>query len=359
MEPETGVGLPATLTAIAAAQPDRISFTTIHTASVFVLLVFLCIFSSLQSDTFFTWRNIVNTLLTNASYVGIIACGMTFVMIAGGFDLSVGSIAAVCSAVAVLLLQQMAETSMWIALPLAIAGTVGVGVLLGATNGLLVARIGVNPFVTTLSTMLVFRGIALVITHGGQSLEVPKAFGETFRLFYWGRLPLFGSDIYRVSIPILVFLAVFAVLHALLRYTGFGHYVRAVGGNETASWLAGVNTARVKLITYTICGLTCAIAALLYTGMSNTAEASGYRGLEMIVIASVIVGGTPLGGGSGSLWCTLIGLLLLAVIENLLTQFGINEEYRNIVRGMIILIVVAIDVAMRKKHARGGPASAL
>lgn len=332
----------------------RVSFKTIHTASVFILLVALCLFSSLRSDTFFTWRNLVDTLLTNASYVGIIACGMTFVMIAGGFDLSVGSIAAVSSAVAVLVLKGFIDSNIWVAIPLAIAGTVAAGTVLGAFNGVLVSYVGVNPFVTTLSTMLVFRGIALVITHGGQSLEVPARFSETFREFYWGRVPLFGSDAYRVSVPILVFIGVFAVLHCLLQYTRYGHYVRAVGGNETASWLAGIDTPHVKALTYTISGFTCAVAALLYTGMSNTAEAAGYRGLEMIVIASVIVGGTPLGGGSGSLWRTLNGLLLLAVIENLLTQFGINEEYRNIVRGVIILVVVAIDVAARRKHARSG-----
>lgn len=329
-----------------------ISFKTIHTASVFVLLIALCLFSSFQSDTFLTWRNLVNTLLTNASYIGIIACGMTFVMVAGGFDLSVGSITAVCSAVAVLTLQHVGGANAWVAIPLAVAGTLMAGTILGAVNGVFVAYVGVNPFVTTLSTMLVFRGIGLVITHGGQSIEVPPVFRETFREFYWGRVPLFGSDVYRVSIPILVFLFTFVVLHCLLQYTRYGHYVRAAGGNETASWLAGVNTARVKALTYTISGFTCAVAALLYTGMSNTAEAAGYRGLEMIVIASVIVGGTPLGGGSGTLWRTLNGLLLLAVIENLLTQMGVNEEYRNIIRGMIILIVVAIDVAARKRHTK-------
>jgi ribose transport system permease protein len=331
----------------------RISFRTIQSASVLILLVVLCIFSSIQSDTFLTWRNLVNNLLTNASYVGIIACGMTLVMIAGGFDLSVGSIAAVCNAVAVILLRDLAGAGPWLAISVAVAGTVLAGTLLGVANGALVSYVGVNPFVTTLSTMLVFRGIALVITRGGQSIEVPLNLAETFRQFYWGRVPLFGSDVYRVSVPILVFLGVFAVLHCLLRYTRYGHYVRAVGGNETAAWLAGINAAGVKAVSYTICGFACAVAALLYTGMSNTAEAAGYHGLEMIVIAAVIVGGTPLGGGSGSLWCTLNGLLLLSVIENLLIQFGIDEEYRNIIRGMIILVVVAVDVAARKARAKG------
>lgn len=330
---------------------NRISFQTIQTASVFLLLVALCVISSLRTDTFFTWRNLVDNLLTNAACIGVIACGMTFVMIGGGFDLSVASITAVCSVVAVLTLTAAAPAGARIAIPAAILATVAAGTLLGATNGFLIARVGVNPFVVTLSTMLVFRGVALVLTGGGQSIEVPPAFRDTFRVLYWGRVCPFGSDC-RLTLPILIFVVVFILATVLLKYTRFGHYVYAVGGNETASWLAGVNTTLVSTITYTLCGFACAIAAIIYTAMSNTAQAASYQGLEMIVIASVIVGGTPLGGGRGGLFYTLIGLILLSVIENLLTQFGITEEYRNIVRGLIILIVVAVDVTVRKQTAK-------
>ena len=331
----------------------RFSFQTVQTASVFLLLVALCVISSVRTDTFFTWGNIVDNLLTNAAYVGVIACGMTFVMIAGGFDLSVASITAVCSVVAVFTLQSLAGAGPWIAIPAAALATVAAGAALGAVNGVLIAYIGVNPFVVTLSTMLIFRGIALVITHGGQTIEVPPVLRDSFRQLYWGHIDLWSGETYRLTIPILVFLAVFATFFCALRYTRFGHYVYAVGGNETASWLAGVNTARVKALTYVLSGVTCAIAALIYAGMSNTAQAASYQGLEMVVIASVIVGGTPLGGGSGGLSLTLNGLLLLSVIENLLTQEGVAEEYRNIVRGAIIVFVVAIDVAVRRAGAKG------
>jgi ribose/xylose/arabinose/galactoside ABC-type transport system permease subunit len=290
----------------------------------------------------------VDNLLTNAAYVGIIACGMTFVMIAGGFDLSVASITAVCSVVTVLTLQAFGPHGPWVAVPAALVATALAGAVLGAANGALVAYVGVNPFVVTLSTMLIFRGLALVITHGGQSIEVPLALKDVFRELYWGHVNVFRSADRQVSIPILVFLVVLTVGYTLLRYTRFGHYVYAVGGNETASWLAGVNTHAIKAVTYTISGLTCALAALVYTGMSNTAQAASYQGLEMVVIASVIVGGTPLGGGAGGLLYTLNGLLLLSVIENLLTQFGVTEEYRNIVRGLIIVSVVAVDVTVRR-----------
>jgi len=330
----------------------KISFQVIQTASVSILLIVLCAISAIKTDTFFTWNNLVDNLLTNAAYLGIIACGMTLVMIAGGFDLSVASTTAVCSVVVVLLLQGLAPGGFWYTIPVAILGAVLVGIVLGSVNGVLVSYVGVNPFVVTISTMLIFRGIALVITHGGQTIMVPLLLSNTFRQIYWGRVNLFGSDAYQLPVPILIFVGVFIVCFYLLRFTRFGHYIYAVGGNETASWLAGINTSLVKAATYTITGLTCAIAAVIYAGMSNTAQAASYGGLEMLVIASVIVGGTPLGGGRGSLLCTLNGLLLLSVIENLLAQFGVHEEYRNIVRGAIILIAVTVDVLVRRTRTK-------
>lgn len=330
----------------------RFSFQTIQTATVFVLLLGLCLFSAVRTDTFLTWRNIVDNLLTNAAYIGVIACGMTLVMIAGGFDLSVASITAVCSVVFVLSSQMFAGWSVYAALPVSLALTLLAGGVLGAVNGGLIAYVGVNPFVVTLSTMLVFRGIALVITHGGQTIETPPVLRNAVHQLYWGRLSLPGLAEYHFTIPIMVFVCLFAVLYVLLRYTRYGHYLYAVGGNETVSWLAGVNTSAVKAFTYLLSGLTCGVAAVLCTGMSKTAQAASYQGLEMVVIASVIVGGTPLGGGQGGLWYTVNGLLVLSVIENLLTQFGITEEYRNIVRGMIILIVVAIDVTVRRSNSK-------
>jgi len=334
---------------VPAGARRRPSFQLIQAGTVLLLLVILCAVSAARTETFLTWRNLVINLLTNASYLGIIACGMTFVMVAGGFDLSVGSTTTVCSVMAVLVLQGLAGQPPWLAITGAVLATAAVGAALGAFNGVSVAYGGVNPFVTTLSTMLVFRGIALIMTHGGQTLSVPLALKDALSQVYWGKVALFGTETYQVTVPILVFVAVFAVSVFVLRFTRFGHYVYAVGGNENASWLAGINTSLVKASTYGLCGLTCAIAAVIYTGMSNTAQAASYQGLELVVIASVIVGGTPLGGGAGGLFYTLIGLLLLSVIENLLPQFGVEEEYRNIVRGLIILVVVAMDTLVRKR----------
>jgi ribose transport system permease protein len=322
-------------------------------ASILILLLVLCAVGSYYRPAFLTWGNLVANVCTNAAALAVIAIGMTFVMIAGGFDLSVASTTVVCSVVLVLTMDAFSSLGAPMAIPAALLVTAVVGVALGAVNGVLVSYVGVNPFVVTLSTMLVFRGIALILTRGGQSLQVAdlKLRGSFTAVIFDAQLPLFGRA-YQVSMPIIIFAVVFLVGVYLLRFTRFGRYVYAIGGNEEATWLAGVNTRLIKASTYALCGLTCAIAAAIFLADAATAEASSHRGMELDVIASVIVGGTPLGGGSGSLVATLIGVLLLSVIKNLSTHFNIGPQYRYIVTGLIIIIVVAIDVLAKRRSGR-------
>jgi len=324
------------------------SFRKLQQATILILLIVLCGFASLKSPTFFNWTNLVDNLLTNAAALGIMAMGMTFVMIGGGFDLSIASTTAVCSVVLVLVMDALSPNGAAVAIPIALLLAALVGVGLGAINGVLIAHVGVNPFVVTLSTMLVFRGIALILTGGGQAKQVGDLTLRTqFSWIYDARFPLFGQS-YQVSMPIVVFLVIFCIGIYLLRFTRFGHYIFAVGGNEEAAWLAGVNTHRIKAATYVLCGFTCAVAAMIFVAMTATATAESHMGKELDVIAAVIVGGTPLGGGSGSLTATLTGVLLLRVIDNLLTQFSVGPEYRKVVTGLIIVVVVTIDVLAKR-----------
>lgn len=330
-----------------------LSFEILQKAMVLFLLVGLGLFASLRSPTFFTWANLVDNLLTNAAVLGIVAIGMTFVMVAGGFDLSVGSMTVVCMVVLVIAMDFLSPYGAIVAIGGAILLTALVGMGLGAINGMLVSYVGVNPFVVTLSTMLVFRGLALILTGGGQSIQVAdlglrSRFTE---LVFDTQFPIFGLE-HQVSMPIVIFLIVFCVGIYLLKFTRFGHYLYAMGGNEEATWLAGVNTRRLKAATYAVCGLTCAFAAAIILANTTTAEASSRMGMELEVIASVIVGGTPLGGGSGGLVSTLIGLMLLRLIVNLMTQFEIGAEYRPVVTGLIILVVVIIDVLAKKRSQK-------
>lgn len=328
-----------------------LSFRRLQRASILILLIVLCVFASIKTRTFFSWTNIVDTLLTDAAALGIIAIGMTFVMIAGGFDLSVASNTAVCSVVLVMTMDSLSPYGAAFAIAAALLLTALVGIGLGAINGVLIAKVGVNPFVVTLSTMLVFRGIALILTGGGQAKQVTDInLRNQFCWFYEAQIPLFGRG-YQISMPIVMFFVVFCLGIYLLRFTRFGHYSYAIGGNEEAAWLAGVNTRRIKAATYMLCGFTCAVAAIIFVAMTTTAQAESHVGKELVVIASVIVGGTPLGGGSGGLTCTLTGLLLLRIIDNLLTQFGIGAEYRPVVTGLIIVTVVTVDVLARR-HSR-------
>jgi ribose/xylose/arabinose/galactoside ABC-type transport system permease subunit len=326
------------------------SFRKFQQASILILLVALCVVASFKSSTFFTWTNLVDNILTNAAALGIVALGMTFIMIGGGFDLSVASTIVVCSVVLVMSMDWLSPHGAAVAIPVALLLTVLVGVILGAINGTLIAYIGVNPFVATLCTMLIFRGIAQILTGGGQTQQVHDIMlRRRFDWFYDAGLRLCGDA--GISMPILIFLVVFVVGIYLLRFTRFGHYVYAIGGNEEAAWLAGVNTHRIKALTYVLCGFTCAIAAVIFVAKTETAGAESHMGKELVVIASVIVGGTPLGGGSGGLTATVIGLLLLRVIDNLLTQFSIGPEYRPVVTGLIILVVVIVDVLAKRRSS--------
>jgi ribose transport system permease protein len=328
-----------------------LSFRKLQQASILLLLVALCVFASFKSTTFFTWTNLVDNLFTNAAALGVVALGMTFIMIGGGFDLSVASTIVVCSVVLVMSMDWLSPYGAAVAIPAAMLLTVVVGIILGAVNGTLIAYVGVNPFVVTLCTMLIFRGFAQILTGGGQTQQVHDILlRRRFDWFYDAGLRLFGGC--AISMPILIFLVVFAVGIYLLRFTRFGHYVYAIGGNEEAAWLAGVNTHRIKALTYVLCGFTCAIAAAIFVAKTETAGAESHMGKELVVIASVIVGGTPLGGGSGGLTATVIGLLLLRIIDNLLTQFSIGPEYRPVVTGLIILIVVTIDVIAKRRSSK-------
>lgn len=328
------------------ATPRKVNITRLRQGATWLLLAGLCAVTWGLTDNFLTWYNLVENLLTNAVPIAIIAFGMTLVMIGGGFDLSVGSNVATSAVVLVLVLQAIAGAHPVVAILVALAATLATATLLGALNGAMIAYVGVNPFVVTLSTMYVYRSTALVLARGGQSIQVPAALIEPLRSLYWDGVQV-GK--YCVPYPVFIAVGVFLAAYYLLRLTRHGYYMYALGGNERASWLAGIRTRRVKFATYALLGLACGVAAFVLATSSRTAEASGYQGYEMMAIAAVIVGGTPLGGGTGGLFGTLAGLLLLELIENLLSQFQVPSPYHPMVAGAIILVVVAADSLMRRQ----------
>lgn len=294
----------------------------------FLLLVLVL---SLLSDRFLTRPNIVN-VLRQISINAIIAFGMTVVIIGRGIDLSVGSLLALVGVVTASL-----ATGATAALPAPVAmlAALGIGVALGSVNGAFVAYAGIAPFIVTLAALTIFRGMALAWTDGRPISGLPEAFGT---LGYGTFLSL--------PTPIWVMLGFLLVTHVLLRYTALGRAVYAIGGNEEAARLSGIPVRRVLLFTYLYSGLAAALAALVLTGRLNSAQPTAGVMFELDAIAAVVVGGTSLFGGRGGVFGTLVGALIIGVIDNGMNLLNVSSFYQQIVKGGVILAALIVDRAL-------------
>jgi ribose/xylose/arabinose/galactoside ABC-type transport system permease subunit len=294
-----------------------------------VLIVFTLLVAGMfaTTSTFGTYQNLRNVLQQN-SIIGIIACGMTFAIILGGFDLSVGSMTALASVVGATLMIDLGTPG----IPIGIIGAVAICLLVGATNGWLIAYLGVNPFVTTLGTMTVVRGLIYVGTNASPRFGVPYSFTAL------GLGRTFG-----IPNPAIFFIIVALLLGFLLHRTRFGHYVYAVGGNSVASAQMGVNAARVRFSVYVLVALCAAISGIILVGQTASATPQAALGYELTAIAAVIVGGAPLGGGRGRMTGTIVGVFLLGVIANGLNLFGVSPFWQPVATGLILIAAVAFD----------------
>ncbi|MGV5658603.1 ABC transporter permease, partial [Burkholderia pseudomallei] len=287
-------------------------------------LVAVCVAMVFASDSFLSAANLEN-VLRQVSINAIIGVGMTCVILTGGIDLSVGSVMALSGTLAAGLLVAGANGAA------ALAAGIGVGVALGAANGLFVAFAGMPPIIVTLATMGIARGLALIYTGGYPIDGLPD----------WVRF--FGSGkVLGVQMPVLTMLAVYALAWLMLERMPFGRYVYAIGGNEHATRLSGVRVSRVKLAVYTFAGLTSALAALVLTGRLMSGQPNAGGGFELDAIAAVVMGGTSIAGGRGSIVGTLVGALLLGVLNNGLNMIGVNPYVQNVIKGAIILLAIYI-----------------
>ncbi|MEA2531450.1 MAG: ribose transport system permease protein [Thermomicrobiales bacterium] len=301
-------------------------------AAVFVaLVVAMCI----ASPQFRTEANAINLLRQNA-VIGIMACAMTFAIVLGGFDLSVGAVAAAASVVAAKIMIGVSGDSVFSGqdVVLGLLGAVGVGLAVGLLNGVLIAHVGVNPFVSTLGTMTVLRGLIYVWTNATPLFGVPFGFTEV------GLGKTLG-----IPNPFWIFLAIAVVLIVLLGQTRFGHYVYAIGGNALAAREMGINVRRVRLLVYAITGVCAAVAGIILVGQTATGQPAGALGYELTAIAAVIVGGASLSGGQGTIPNTIVGVFLLGVVSNALNLFGVSPFWQPVATGTILVIAVAIDSA--------------
>jgi ribose/xylose/arabinose/galactoside ABC-type transport system permease subunit len=292
-------------------------------ALVFLALVLTMVIASPQ---FRTQGNFLNLLQQNA-IIGILACAMTFAIILGGFDLSVGANAALCSVVAARLMIDYDLT-------LGIVAALGAGMVIGSFNGLLIAFVGVNPFVSTLGTMTVVRGLVYVYTNATPLFGVPFSFTEV------GLGRTLG-----VPNPFWIFLGISVLLYVLLSKTRFGHYVYAIGGNVTTAGQMGIDVKRMRLLVYVLVGACAAVAGIILVGQTATGQPAGALGYELTAISAVIVGVATLSGGYGNLLSTIVGVFLLGVVSNALNLFGVSPFWQPVATGTILIVAVAVDSA--------------
>ena len=295
-----------------------------------VMLIIVCIAGFVRYEAFLTPENLLNVVRQN-SMLGLVALGMTFVILTGGIDLSVGALLAVAGVIAA----NFAEQGLIIALVAAVAATT----VLGLVNGLVIAKAGIQPFIVTLAMMIAARGLALAAT-GEQSVRI------TNENFAWLGRGLIGDFL---PVPILILIVAFAVGWLVLNHTRFGRNVFAVGDNDEAARLMGLNVSRVTVAVYALSGALAGLAGVMLASRLGAGQPVAGTGYELDAIAAVVIGGTLLTGGQGSVLSTLVGVLLLGVIFNLFNLEGtISPWWQLVLRGIILLFVVVAQNRLTK-----------
>jgi len=292
---------------------------------ILVGFLIVVIVLSILSPAFLTITNLLN-ILRQTSIHGIMAVGMTFVILTSGIDLSVGSILALTG-----VLCAGFEHAGW-PLFFIITATLGIGGIIGLVNGVIISKGRVTPFVVTLGMMSVARGFALIYS-GGYPIS---GFGESFRYIGAGYL-------LQIPFPIIVFIFTLLFASVVLHNTRIGKYIYAIGGNEEAVQLSGINSENYKMFTYVVSGLTSALGAIVLTSRLNAGEPIAGTGYELDVIASVVIGGTSLMGGRGGVWGTFLGALLIGTINNGMNLLGISSYFQLVAKGLIIIGAVLLD----------------
>jgi ribose/xylose/arabinose/galactoside ABC-type transport system permease subunit len=309
----------------------------ILTPLIFLILLIL-IFSSLH-PRFLHPLNIFN-VMRQISITGLIALGMTFVIIVRGIDLSVGSLIALCGLVGAVIAKgglverfsvgvdtELANPWYW-----ALAGSVLIGLLAGTVNGVCITKLKVPAFVVTLGGLSAYRGTALLVSDGGPI----SGFNEAYRWIGQGKIGM-------VPIPVIIFLVFIVLCHIVLKYTVFGRYIYSVGGNPEAARLSGINIDLIITSTYIITGFFVGLAAFILSARLNSSEAVAGLGYELNVIAVVVVGGTSLFGGRGNILGTIIGAMLFGVLQNGLVLLNVSSYIQQIIIGIILILAVTFD----------------
>lgn len=300
----------------------------------FIALIVLTILSSFMSPYFLKLQNIVN-IVRQVSYTGIIGLGMTFVIISAGIDLSVGSVLAFTGALVILAMNALLPVvqSEVLALVLGVIVGVIVGACAGAFNGLMITRGRIAPFIVTLGTMAIFRSLTLYIGNAGEIQSRNALYGA------------FGmGSVLGVPIPVIVFLGIALALHLVLNNTRYGRYLCAVGSNQRVALFSAIDVDRIRFYAYTLTGALVGVSAVLLGSRFNAVSTSNMGlAFELDAIAAVIIGGTAMSGGRGTVWGTVWGALILGIINNMMNMVGVSPYLQGTVKGLVIIVAVYVQ----------------
>ena len=301
---------------------------------IYLLLLLVCLILALTTTSFLTISNITNVML-QTSIIAVLSIGITFVLITGNNDLSVGGVMAVSSAAGIGLIK-LHGWSWWGGMLVII----GVAVLFGILNGCIVAYVKAPAFLTTLATQFVGRGLALVISGGSSWYDLPKPFTV-----------ITSTSIVRIPLMIVVVVALYVVFHVRLSKTIFGRRVYAVGSNPDSARVSGINVPKTILLAYVQCGFLVGLASILQVARMNSFWAAMGTGLESQAIAGAIIGGASMSEGVGNLLGTLAGVLLMGVFNNALNLYGVDANWQEAVRGFVIILAIVIDSIRNRYNA--------
>lgn len=293
------------------------------TGIILVLLAMIVVLA-IASPAFMTSSNWLS-ILNQASLKGILAIGMTFVIVGSGIDLSIGALMSVCAMFLADILLKSGIQRLWVAILVCLVA----GVVCGFINGFLTAYVGLPEFLLTMGTMSIFRGFDYVYTN----CQTIRGLDQKWIDFWNSGIPW----------PAIIMIALAVVAYIVIKFTKYGRYVFAVGGNESASRLSGINTKFIKCMNYVLMGLICGICAIVYVGRMSSAEAGAGDGFELTAIAAAAIGGASLAGGRGSIVGAVIGALILSVLSNGLTLLRVSSYYQTIFTGVIIVVAILID----------------
>lgn len=296
--------------------------------TLFIVFLVICATFSVATDSFLTVSNITDVVRTN-TINGLLAVGLTYVILSGGIDLSVEATVCLAGLVAGYLSP--------IPVVAVLAGVL-VGVVIGLFNGLILEKSGVQPFIFTLAMSRLLRGVVLAITKGKNYYTIDSSFTAIVR-----------SSVFGISSLIIMFVVIVVITYFALNRARYGRYIYAVGSNEEAARLSGIRTHRIKISAYVIAGILSGLAGVLLTARLSGAETNAGDGWSLDAVSAVIIGGTSLRGGRGGILNTLLGIFIIAVLNNGMTLMGVPTNYNQLIKGLLMLVAVLLDMSNRKK----------